>query len=148
MQEQFGTVVSIVGFYLSLISILGSLFFIHLGNWYKDISTTEQKWKRYRTSNARDKHIECYLEAFDEKSPVAAIGFTLLTMFMLVLGFFSIQLRQFTSSEGSLASFLYVPMYLFFTLYCVASLIYLVRGYRKVRRLFGEIDEKISPKAG
>jgi hypothetical protein len=144
MEAQFGTVLSIIGFYLSLISLLGSLFFIHLGNWYKDISTTEQKWTRYKLLDTRDKHIECYLEAFDEKSPVPLVGFVLLTAFMVVLGVFALNLRALITGAGSLESYLYVPMFLFFALYFVGSMIFLVLGYRKVSRLFQSIDRKIS----
>jgi hypothetical protein len=144
MEATFGTVLSIIGFYLSLISLLGSLFFIHLANWYKDISTTEQKWTRFKQLDARDKHIECYLEAFDEKSPVPLVGFVLLTTFMVILGAFSLYLRPMIRGEGSLESFLYVPMFLFFALYFVSSMLFLVLGYRKVRRLFQRIDEKLS----
>jgi hypothetical protein len=140
----FGTVLSIVGFYLSLISLLGSLFFIHLGNWYKDINTTEQKWRRYKTLNSSDKHIEAYLEAFDEKNPQAWIGFLLLSSFMLVLGIFAEMLKRYLPQGEVISSYLYLPIYLFFILFLIASMVYLVRGYRKVNRLFSEIDQKLS----
>lgn len=144
METQFGTVLSIVGFYLSLISLLGSLFFVHLGNWYKSISTTEQKWTRYKFLDVRDKHIECYLEAFDEKSLTTLIGFILLTTFMVVLGAFSLFLRASIVGDGSLESYLYVPMFLFFALYFLGSTIFLGLGYRKVAQLFQSIDTKLS----
>jgi hypothetical protein len=140
----FGTVLSIVGFYLALISLLGSLFFIHLGNWYKDITTTEQKWKRYKNLNNSDKYVEAYLEAYDEKNPQAWVGFTLLTVFMLILGVFAELLKRFMPAGEALSSYLYLPIYLFFVMYVTVSLIYLLRGYSKVNRLFSEIDQKLS----
>jgi hypothetical protein len=144
MSNDFGTILSIVGFYFSLVSLLGSLFFIHLGNWYKDIGTTEQKWTRYKNVEMRERHIECYLEAFDEKSPLAWISFTLLTVFMIILGFFAENLRLTLPAGNSIAVFLYLPVYLFFSLYFVGSMLYIVLGYRKVRRLYREIDAKLS----
>jgi hypothetical protein len=144
MEIEFGTILSIVGFYLSLISILGSLFFVHLGNWFKDISTTEQKWKRYKYMKQLDKDIECYLEAYDEKSPIPGVGFLLLTAFMVTLGLFALQLRASITSGDALANYLYLPMLLFFGAYAIGSLVYLVLGYRKVTLLYRDIDHKLS----
>lgn len=144
MTENFGTVLSIIGFYFSLVGLLGSLFFVHLGNWYKDISTTEQKWKRFKNLDVRDRHIECYLEAFDEKNPLSYVGFILLTSFMIILGVFAQFLRQYLPAEETLTSYMYLPIYLFFAIYFIASMIYLVLGYRKANRLLSEIDKKLS----
>ena len=144
MPQNFGTVLSIVRFYFSLVGLLGSLFFVHLGNWYKDISTTQQKWKRFKNLDLRDKHIECYLEAFDEKNPLSYIGFILLTGFMLILGVFSELLRQYIPPQETLALYMYLPVYLFFLIYFVASMSYLIMGYRKVNKLFNEINLKLS----
>jgi len=144
MSENFGTILSIVGFYFSLVGLLGSLFFVHLGNWYKDISTTEQKWKRFKNLDVRDRHIECYLEAFDEKNPLSYVGFMLLTSFMLILGVFSEQLKRYLPAGETFTSYMYMPIYLFFVIYFSASLVYLILGYRKVNKLFNEIDKKLS----
>jgi hypothetical protein len=91
-----------------------------------------------------DKHIEAYLEAFDEKNPQAWIGFLLLTGFMLTLGVFAELLKRFLPPEEFLSAYLYLPIYLFFGLFLIASLVYLVQGYRKVNQLFREIDQKLS----
>ena len=144
MQDQTGTVISILGFYLSLISILGSLFFIHLGTWFKQISTTQQKWKQFKNSTDRGKHIECYLEVYDEKSLQPAFGFILLTIFMVILGVFAEQLKPLLPTHNTLGRYLYWPGYLFFGLYIIVSLVYLIYGRIRVSRLYTEINKKLS----
>jgi hypothetical protein len=143
MEDQIGVIISILGFYLSLISILGSFFYIHLGNWLKQIQTTQRKWSQFKSGSNLDKKIECYIEAFDEKNLQPAFGFILLTIFMILLGLFALDLRSTLPSTNDLANYLYIPGYIFFALYCIVSLIYLVYGYYKVNKVYKEIEAGI-----
>jgi hypothetical protein len=137
-----GTVISIVGFYLSLIGLLGSLFYLHLGNWLKQIGTTKEKWNQFKTRND-DKKIECYLEAYDEKSWQPLIGFVLLTIFMAIIVLFGEQIKSLLPLGTNVSFFLYYPMYIFFTIYLIASGLYIVKGYWTARGLYNEIDSKL-----
>ncbi len=144
MQDQSGTAISLLGFYLSLVSLLGSFFYVHLATWFRQIATTRQKWQRYKNGIQRDKQIECYLEAYDEKSWQPAIAFVLLTVFMIVLGSFAEQLRPLAQTPAGIATYLYWPAYIFFVMYVAVSLFYLVEGYRAMRTLYTDIDRKVS----
>jgi hypothetical protein len=146
MPDQSANVIAILGLYLALISILGSLFYIHLGGWFRQILLTEMKWTQFKNQkDDRGRQIECYLESFDEKGATPAVGFALLSIFMLVLGGFTLGLINMLPQGSELGYFLYAPGIAFFVLYCSVSAIYLVVGYRKVIRLFSDIQQVLSP---
>lgn len=143
MDDQTGNVISILGFYLSLLSILGSFFYIHLGNWIKQIQTTQRKWSQFKSGSNLDKKIECYIETIDEKNLQPALGFIFLTVFMLLLGWFAQDLITTLPPTSNIADYLYIPGYIFFALYFIVSLIYLVYGYCNANKTYKEIEEKI-----
>jgi hypothetical protein len=138
MNDQTGTVVSVLGFYLSLISLLASLFFIQLGNWWREVAKTEQKWSMYRRSPAeRDKQIECYLEASDQKGPAPRVGFGLLTTFILILAAFAGGLAG-QLAQNRIFVALYIPGGLFIAIYLIASISYLAIGHKTASRVADE----------
>jgi hypothetical protein len=147
MEDQTGNVISILGFYLALISILGSFFYLHLGQWVKQIQTTQQKWDQYKLlddrPDERGKKLECLFETMDERNLQPAIGFSLLTIFMFIIGVFASKLRIFIPGENSLANFLYITGYLFFIIYISTSLIYLSWGYCNVKKLLLNIKSNL-----
>ena len=121
MGDQTGDIISILGFYLTLISILGSFFYLHLGQWVKQIQVTQQKWDQYKilgdNPDDRSKKLECLFETIDQRNLQPAIGFLLLTIFMLIVGTYSFKLKALFPTENSLANFLYMPGYMFFMIY-------------------------------
>jgi len=118
MEDQTGNVISILGFYLSLVSLLGSLFIFTWEIGVKQIQITQQKWNRYKneedSSENRGKKIECYLESFDEKNLLTLISFLLLTIFMVLLGEFALHLKFFLPEGNNVGYYLYQPGYIFF----------------------------------
>ncbi|MCC7354708.1 MAG: hypothetical protein IT330_13255 [Anaerolineae bacterium] len=68
----------------------------------------------------------------------------MLTLFMLVLGINAVNLRSLLPPQSNLGDFLYRPASLFFALYLIVSVAYLILGYRRVARLYREIERKLS----
>lgn len=143
VEDQTGNVISILGFYLSLISILGSFYYIHLGNWVKQIQTTKMKWNQYESRNQEDKKIECFLEVSDEINKQPLFGFIFLVIFMIILGFFAENLKSIPTTENKIWNFLYFPEYIFFGFFFVISVAYLIYGYSTAISLYHDIEQKL-----
>ena len=143
VEDHTGNVISILGFYLSLISILGSFYYIHLGNWVKQIQTTKMKWNQYESRNQEDKKIECLLEVSDERNKQSLLGFLVLLLFMLILGYFAENLKFVSSIDENALRFLYFPGYIFFGFFLLISSAYLIYGYRTAKNLYDDIEKKM-----
>lgn len=46
---------SVIGFFLTLVSLLGSFFYIHLSDWLRDVIALETKWDFYTAGTGADK---------------------------------------------------------------------------------------------
>jgi hypothetical protein len=142
--DNTGTIIGLVGVYLTLVSIIGSLFFVQLAGWYRQIVMTESKWLRFGLdARATDKHVECYLEALDEAGPQPLIGSTLFVAFLLIMFVFSVLVSSSYSGDTKVTRFLLLPLYIFSALIFVVCAAYLSIGYPKVKRLLLEIKIKL-----
>jgi len=55
---------SVIGFFLTLVSLLGSFFYIHLSDWLREVVALEAKWDVNKIGTDRDDaQIECRYEA-------------------------------------------------------------------------------------
>jgi hypothetical protein len=138
--DNTGTIISLIGVYLSLISIVGSLFFVQLTAWYRQIMQTKSKWLRYsNNTSATDKHVECYLEALDEAGPQPAIGSGLFLSFLSLMFAFALLANNAYAGDKNITAFLMIPLYIFSSLILIVSLVYLIIGYPIAKRMLQEI---------
>ncbi len=146
--DQTGIVVSILGFYLSLVSLLGSFFYVHLANWFDDIKRTEQKWDLAKDrAESYTQQVECYAESRTQRSPTPLIGFGLLTGFMLVLSAAAVLLHNRLPDGSNIGWYLYGPGGLFLVAFVVVSAVYLRQGRKKAKRVNEEATARLWPDA-
>ena len=139
------TVVSTIGFYLSLVGLLASFVYIQLGTWYRDIATTEQEWEQFKDKQGvRDKWIEIYWALVKHKSPEPRNGFLLVTLFMVILGIFALVMISIANIPDSTPLvFVVAPVLIFFVIYLFAAGSYVLKGYDTAKRLFEEVTDKL-----
>jgi hypothetical protein len=136
-------IISILGFYLSLTSLLASFFFVHITNWYLRIVAVQVSWDQVRSVDDRSAWIDCLIKGRVERSPQPFFVFLLFGGFLGTLAYFADAIRRRKPIDPSLVDFLYTPGTIFLGIFVVVSLVYLAAGYLKVFRLTADIERKL-----
>jgi hypothetical protein len=138
------SIVSILGFYLSLTSLLASFFFVHITNWYLRIVAASVSWDQVRSiEQGYAQWVDCLIKARVERSPQPFFIFLLFAIFLGTLAYFASELRSSNPINEELVYYLYRPGSIFLAVFYVVSIIYLIVGYAKVNTLVREITAQI-----
>jgi len=138
------SIVSILGFYLSLTSLLASFFFVHITNWYLRIVAASVSWEQVKLiEQGRAQWVDCLIKARVERSPQPLFIFLLFAIFLGTLAYFAYEIQFDNPINVNLVYFLYRPGSIFLVVFYVVSIVYLIVGYVKVQDLVSEIEAQI-----
>jgi hypothetical protein len=139
------SIVSILGFYLSLTSLLASFFFVHITNWYLRIVAASVSWEQVQSiADGHAQWVDCLVKARVERSPQPLFIFLLFALFLGTLAYFASEIRSGNPLNENLVYYLYRPGSIFLAVFYVVSIVYLIAGYAKVCRLVREIGAQIA----
>ena len=141
-------VISIAGLYLALIGLLGSYFFVSLGQWLNGVLATQSKWRILRARQDAalwEKKLECYFESRQSASPATWVAWAAVTLFQLVLFFFIYRLycNSGRTSAPVIGVYVVLPCAIFLGVYLLLSIAMLVIGYRKAKSVFTEAAQQL-----
>ena len=138
---------SVIGFFLTLVGLLGSFFYIHLSDWYREVMALAVKWRVHRYGDEREQKAgrrECRYEAEKLASPTVLVTSVAVTLFVLVVSglTFALWLSEVDKTQAwvfvGIAGGYFLLMYLVLTGWLLAA------GYSKARTLRGEIADVVS----
>jgi len=141
-------VISIAGLYLALIGLLGSYFFVSLGQWLNGVFATQSKWRILKgrpDPGVWEKKLECYFESRQSASPATWVAWAAVTLFQLVLFFFIYRLycNSSQASASVIGFYVVLPCAIFLGVYLLLSIAMLVIGYGKAKSVFGEAAQEL-----
>jgi hypothetical protein len=142
----FSDGIGLASLYFALVGLLGSFFFIHLGQWLSDVLATEAKWLKVAIPNQPrlenyDQKLECYRDAVKLSTKWSWLGWLVVTTFLAIVYTFLIIL----SAQVGNKMFTYVsfPCGVFLTLYLFFSIAMLKIGYSKARGIRSKAGESL-----
>jgi hypothetical protein len=136
-------VVSILGFYLSLTSLLATFFFVHITNWYLRIVAASVSWDQVKSVSELDKWIDCLIRARAENTPQPFLVFCLFAIFLGTLAYFAWDMREAGGIHAFFSRYLYLPGVIFLAVFVIVSLAYLIWGYLRLKALVNAMSAQI-----
>lgn len=135
---------SVIGFFLTLVSLLGSFFYIHLGDWLREVIALDTKW---RINTNGDDRYDAQLECRYEIEQIA--NWTTLVMSIVVTGFvvfiFYLGSQLWLAEPDKNIAWMYVGQAGpgFFIIYIVVIASLLSYGYCKARKLLKKAKNEL-----
>jgi hypothetical protein len=135
---------SVIGFFLTLVGLLGSFFYIHLGEWLREVIALETKWDINRKGDEdyqKAGRFECRYEIDHIATGITKLTSAVITgfvMFIFVLG-----LLTWVAQPGKDAAWTYIGVAgLGFIIIYLSMTYYLLKnGLRKESKLRSDLDE-------
>lgn len=126
------TTLNVVGLYLTLFGFLGSLFAIHLSNWFREMLALEQKYEQNKDGDNAEEQAavrECRYKLRELYNYVTSTVSVALTVFLLFVFWHGWRLISGADSTGPIVSDLAVVAGTFLAMYLLLTLFFLIRGY-------------------
>jgi hypothetical protein len=139
------SVLSTQGLLLTLISLLGTFFYVHLSGWLKDLMKLKAKWEQNRynqTDEERAAVLEVRYELPGLHNYVTPLVTTMITAFILLVAILSWLLWQEYSGPAAIRIVLVVAGAGFLILYMVLTLTFLLQGWRTANQLSDDMSKK------
>jgi len=133
---------SVIGFFLTLFSLLGSFFYIHLSTWLQDVLALETKWEIHRTGDEPDQKSarrQCRYEIVPLASWNVLITSLVVTFFVVFI--FTLSVILWLGQPNKTMAWLFIGYagISFIVIYLGMSTYLLVKGFSKARRLWRAI---------
>ena len=141
--DQSTDALSIIGFFLTLAGLLGSFFYIHLSDWYRDVSVLEVKWKINRFGDEPDKKAarrECRYEVEKISSWTILLTTGVVTSFILFVAILSTILWQSEPDKNQAWLFIGLAGLAFLAVYLATTAYFIYAGYKKATNLKQQIQ--------
>jgi hypothetical protein len=141
---QSSDALSIIGFFLTLAGLLGSFFYIHLGEWYRDVLALEVKWRLNRAGDEdgqRAARRECRYEAEQMASGTTLLTTLVVTAFVLLVSVLS--LVMWLNQPGKTDAWWYIAVAggAFLIIYLLMAGFFTAKGYRKARQVRQQVRD-------
>lgn len=135
---------SIIGFFLTLVGLLGSFFYIHLGEWLREVIALETKWDINRIGDEdyqKAARFECRYEIEHIATKTTKITSAVITIFIIFI--FILGLLLWVTQPEKTAAWTYVGLAgLGFLLIYLCMTGYLLKnGLDKANKLRNNVDE-------
>lgn len=136
------TVLTVLGFFLTLIGLLGSYFSVHLSTWYADVVSLRSKWQLNRVGESearKEGRLECRYELSRVYNHIPALVFFVTLGFMGYLAWTAFSISGKTGTSAVVEIHLHA-LAVFIGLYVLLSIYFLLRGYSAAREIKQEIE--------
>ena len=137
---------SVIGFFLTLVGLLGSFFAIHLSDWYRDVQALATKWeinKRGDSDEFRAGRRECRYEMERVGGRTTLVTSIVISAFLLLVFGLSAALWCAESQRNTAWGSIGVAGIGFLLIYLGMTIGFLTAGYRTVRQVRREITERL-----
>lgn len=137
---------SVIGFFLTLAGLLGSFFYIHLGDWYREVLALEVKWAVNRMGDEDDKKAarrECRYEAEQMASLTTLVTSIVVTGFIGLIFLLSLLLWITEPGKSDVWFYIGITGLVFLTIYLGMTSFFVVAGYYKAITVRNEVRKKI-----
>ncbi len=140
---------SVIGFFLTLVGLLGSFFYIHLSDWLREVIALETKWRINAVGDETDQRAgrrECRYEVEQVANWTTLLTSLVVSAFVIFV--FVLALILWRAQPEKDAAWIYIGYAGagFMAIYAVMTGYFLVRGYIKARRLFSTVREYFEKK--
>jgi hypothetical protein len=142
-------VLSILGFFLTLAGLLGSFFYIHLSDWYREILSLQVKWEMNKAGDDPDQKAarrSCRYEAEQYASWTTLATSLAVTIYIGLIGVLSLLIWQQQPVDNPLSLYIGIAGGVFLAVYLGMTAFFLIAGYTKVRRLRSEVIQRLTPR--
>ncbi len=138
MSAQLSTsdVLSVIGFFLTLIGLIGSFFYIHLSDWYREVLALETKWALNKAGDEdaqKAARRECRYEAGKTAGWTTLLTSLVVTVFILLVFTLSLLLWINHAERSFEWNYIGVAGASFLLIYLGMTAFFLISGYRKAR---------------
>jgi hypothetical protein len=134
----------VIGFFLTLVGLLGSFFYIHLSDWLRDVMALATKWRFYKDADDRwDAKLECRYEIEQVANWTTLITSLFVSAFVFFIFYLGLQLWLAQPSKDVAWTYVAWAGCSFLTIYVVMTGYLLSRGYLKARTLLKEAIKEL-----
>ena len=143
---QSSDALSVIGFFLTLVGLLGTFFYIHLSDWYREVSALAVKWEINKFGDDPDQkkgRRECRYEAEKIASWSTLITSGVVTFFVLFVTLLSIILWLAEPDKSDAWIYIGVAGLGFLGIYLVMTFGFVVAGYYKAIKVRLEVRKKM-----
>lgn len=136
-----------LGFFLTLVGLLGSYFYVHLSTWFSEVASLESKWKLNEfgeTPERIEARLECRYELARLHSHVPFLITLVISGFMGYLSWTACDLAKDLPSSLPVVDVHLRALTIFLLLFFALSLYFLIRGYTKTFGVARAIKKKLS----
>ena len=135
-----------INFFLTLISIIGTFFYVQLSNWYREMLEVEEKFKLNKHGDEREDkraRLECRFQLNRLYNHVPALVSALVTLFLIVIGVLALSLAAQVQASPSILIYYWIAGGVFYVIYLFLTLYFLIKGYRLGWQLKVDIDKSL-----
>ncbi len=133
---------SVIGFFLTLVGLLGSFFYIHLSDWLREVIALETKWRINAVGDDTDQRAarrECRYEVEQIAGWTTLLTSLVVTVFVAFI--FVLAVILWRAQPEKSAAWIYIGWAGagFMLIYLGMTVYLLSRGYVKARRLYSTV---------
>ena len=136
---------SVISFFLTLASLIGSFFYIHLSDWFRDIISIETKWSINKYGDDPDQvsaRRECEYEIKRVANRVTLVSSIVTTLFIVLIACLSVGLWVTSPEKSDAWGYVAIAGVSFLVIYLGMTGYLLISGYGKANRLQRAIEPK------
>jgi hypothetical protein len=123
---------STFGFFLTLTSLLGTFFYVHLSNWFREILELREKVELNSAGDDEPRKralIECRFQLKRLRNHVTVVVSVVITLFIVVMFVIACVMISALGQIPSFVPYYEAAFFAFFGTYLVLTLYFLIRGY-------------------
>ena len=139
-------ILSTQGLLLTLVSLLGTFFYVHLSNWRKDIIKLQAKWEQNKfnqTDEEKASVLQVRYELPGLNNYVTPLVTAVISSFILLIAVLSLILWTDYAGPEQLRTLLTIAGGAFLVLYLVLTGVFLFGGIRTANIVETEIEETL-----
>lgn len=133
---------SVIGFFLTLVGLLGSFFYIHLSDWLREVLALEIKWRINSVGDEPDQRAarrECRYEVEQAANWTTLLTSLVVSIFVVFIFVLALNLWRAQPERSTAWNYIGYGGAAFMAIYAGMTGYLLIRGYIKARRLYSTI---------
>jgi hypothetical protein len=134
-----------IGFFLTLTSLLGTYFYVHLSTWFRELLELNSKWEENSIGMEEFRkraRIECRFQLKRHLNHVPLLISFILTAFIVSMWILSSHLIASVSPRPVIFNYYSTAFIVFFITYALLTLYFLIHGYVLAYKLHRAINQQ------
>lgn len=132
LQIQTSEVTSAIGFFLTLTSLLGTYFYVHLSTWLRDILELNSKWDENADGDEEFRkraRIECKFQLKKLLNHIPILVSIIISAFIFGVFSFAVEMVESIPTRPLVIAYYSKAFNLFLSIYSTLTLYFLAHGY-------------------